>query len=211
MTALLTGRHIMVDGETLSLGKSGLFFQLGACEFYPEEGRIGATFNRYIDLRSSMAAGRMVDPGTILYWMDGPEEARKRHVAGLQEAPSLVQVLHELAEFCHLTNDRRGLGRRLQLSNGIWSHGAAFDCAMLEDTYASLGLETPFSYRDIRDTRTLFTLAGFDFSGWLSLDQHLLGWPSTAAPHVAHDGESDAIAQALGVMEALQYLRRTER
>lgn len=199
----------MLDGETLSTGKQGIFFQIGACEFFPAEGRIGATFNRYIDLRSSLAAGRTLDPDTLMYWLDdsnkGGPAARQRMVAGLRNAPSLVSVLHDLADFCQVSNGRQGMGQKREDAAGVWSHGAAFDCAMLEDTYESLGLEKPFKYNRIRDTRTLFAIAGFEYGNWC--DAHLASqWPETAPPFVQHDGESDAIAQALGVIEALRRL-----
>lgn len=204
---LLTGRHVMIDGETFGLGKSSVFFQIGACEFFPEEGRIGQTFNRYIDFGSSLQAGRTIDPGTMLYWMGMDGDARQRMLAGLKDAPSLVEVLMALTEFCQVSNGVRGLGQKREDAAGVWSHGLAFDVAMLEDTFSSLGLKTPWGHRDPLDTRTIFRLAGFGFSRFCDEEMGPL-WPETAAPHVAHDGESDAIAQALAVMEAVKRLRR---
>ena len=64
----MKGRHIMVDNETLSLSMNGIILQVGGCEFFPEENRIGSTFNMYVDLRSTMAAGFTLDPDTLLYW-----------------------------------------------------------------------------------------------------------------------------------------------
>lgn len=203
--ALLTGRHVMLDGETFSTGKSGVFFQIGGCEFFPEEDRLGRTFNRYIDLGSSLAVGRTMDPDTILYWMGMEGDARLRMLAGLKDAPSLVQVLGELADFCQISNGRQGLGQKREGADGVWSHGGAFDVAMLEDTYAAFGMEAPWHHRDPLDTRTIFRLAGFSLGRFIEQE---MTWPETAAPHVEHDGESDAIAQALGVMEALKRLRR---
>lgn len=209
MTPLLTGRHVMVDLETFGLGKSSVFFQVGACEFFPEEDRIGETFNRYIDFGSSLQAGRTIDPRVILYWMGHESDgARQRHVAGLtRDPPSFVQVLQELTDFCQVSNGRRGLGQRREGAEGVWSHGPAFDAAILEDGYASLGLKTPWHHRDVLDTRTIFRLSGFSLSRFCGEEMAPL-WPQTAAAHVAHDGESDAIAQALAVMVAVRRLRR---
>lgn len=205
---MLTGRHVMIDGETLGTGKQAAFLQLGACEFFPEEKRIGDTFSVHVDLSSSLAAGRMLDPGAFLFWLEAGREAQQRLASGLRSGSSLVDVLVRLGDFCRISNGRRGLGQRREEPAGIWSHGLAFDVAMLEDTYASVGLEVPWHHRTPLDTRTIFRLAGLDFSSWCAERRFEDRWPQTAPPHVAHDGLSDAIAQALAVMDAEDRLRR---
>lgn len=209
MSGLLTGRHVMVDLETLGTGKSAAWLQVGACEFFPEEDRIGLLFNMYVDMGSSFAAQRAVDPGAFMYWLaDAPADARERMVAGLRDAPSLVEVLHALADFCRTSNGQRGLGKKSAEPDGVWGHGAAFDCAMVEDTYAAMSLKCPFGHRAIRDTRTIFSLGDISLSNYCQYGDMREKWPATAPPHVAHCGLSDSIAQSLAVMAAARKLQR---
>lgn len=207
---LLTGRHVMLDLETLGTGKQAAWLQVGMAEFWPEERRVSAWASWYVDVKSSFAAGRQVDPGALLFWLDdekgaGPE-ARSRLVAGLRDAPSLVDVLRQVDDSFQTSNGRQGMGARREPPDGVWSHGAAFDLAMAEDTFQSLGRWTPFKYSSIRDTRTVFQLAGMDFHAWVEDDFGGWSWPEGAPPYVLHDAQSDAIAQAMGVMAACDML-----
>lgn len=205
---MLTGRHVMIDTETLSLSANALVMQIGAAEFFPEQGTVGRTFCRYVSLGSGMAAGRTVDPDTILYWLSADDDARLRLVEGLREAVPLAQALFELSEWMMVGNGRQGLGRRTEEPDGVWSHGAAFDVPILQESFASVGQKEPWGHRSVYDTRTVFALAGDRMTDFH--DGILLRWPDTAPPHVAHCAQSDAIYQAMALMDSLRGLRRVE-
>lgn len=194
---MLKGRHIMIDLETLGTSAGAMMLQVGACEFFPEEGRIGNTFNQYVDMGSSLQAGRMFDPGAFLFWLRQSEEARSRLVSGLEDTYSLSSVLMNLTDFIQVSNGRQGLGQRRFEPDGVWSHGSGFDLVIVRENYASLGIKEPYDFRLDRDTRTLFSMAEVKVSGFEEK------WPDHVPPFVAHDGLSDAVAQAICVMHAL--------
>jgi len=200
----LAGRHVMVDGETLSLGGSCAFTQLAALEFWPDDpGRECRIWSRYIDLSDSMRLGRQLDAQTILWWMDdggAGMEARQALVRGLtsRDNPPMSwrEALEELAAF--LTGPvGRGMGAKPAQLVGVWSHGAAFDMSRLETAYRDLRLRAPFSHRDVLDTRTLFRLAGRELSQLC---------PHAENGLVLHDARADVEAQATAVQAALTII-----
>lgn len=205
MSPLLTGRHVMVDTETLSLSAGGIVMQLGAAEFLPEQGVVTRVFRRYVSLGSSMAAGRTLDPDTFLYWLEAEDAARLRLAEGLRSAVPLAQALHEFSDWVVTDNGRQGLGRKTEQPDGVWSHGAAFDVPLLQENYASVGQKEPWGHRAVYDTRTVFALAGVRMTDY---EEKVLGsWPTMVRPHVAHCAESDAVYQALALMLALGSLQ----
>src|SRR5262249_10164630 len=50
------------------------------------------------------------------------------------------------------------------LASKIWSHGVTFDVVVLDTAYRKIGRPPPYEFRNARDTRTLFDLAGVEYS-----------------------------------------------
>jgi len=73
----------------------------------------------------------------------------------------------------------------------FWSHGSIFDIAIIEDIYRQLNRTPPWSFWQIRDTRTIFDL-GFD------PDMPKGG---------KHDALQDAIRQSVGVQNIYAKLK----
>lgn len=203
---MLTGRHIMIDLETLGTSTSSIAMQVAACEFNPETGEVGGYFNRYVDIATSLRAGRTLDPDTILYWMGVEDAARHRMITGLRGTGlPLVQVLFELGDFMQISNGRQGLGRRMAKPDGVWSHGLTFDVPIIQEACGAVGMKEPFDFRDCLDTRTVFALSGKRLSQYDPVIAEK--WPKDAPARVKHCGLSDAIAQAIAVSEALATIR----
>lgn len=199
----MRGRHIMLDNETLATSTGAILLQIGGCEFFPEERRIGQTFNSYIDLGSSMAAGRLLDPDTFLWWLQQSDEARMALVDGLQnKSDTLNSVLMVLADFCMMSNGRRGLGAKRELPEGVWGHGSSFDISQIEDCYHNAHIDIPWRFQEVRDTRTIFDLCGTS----LGDEVKLITWPDHLPPRVHHEASSDAVAQALAIMACLDRI-----
>lgn len=74
----------------------------------------------------------------------------------------------------------------------IWCHGATFDCPILAELYRRVGREAPWKFWNIRDTRTLYDLAGVDLKAF-----------AVPPPHVALN---DAIGQTNAANEALRRI-----
>ncbi len=192
------GRNIMVDLETLAKGASAASPQIGAVAFYPDEpGREFERFNVHVSFRSLFAAGRTIDPDTLLWWLDdegaGPE-ARRAMVAGQRSDAclDLAAALLAFQDFCQLTGGRRALGHRAEPPARIWGHGPTFDVTILETAYADLGLAAPWSYKGIRDTRSIIEATGLE-----------MGYPEQGG----HIAVIDAEHQARRMLEAIAVLK----
>jgi hypothetical protein len=80
----------------------------------------------------------------------------------------------------------------------LWSHGPAFDIAILAAAYDAVGLPVPWHYRAPRDTRTAFDIADVgDHSAFMQQYNH----------GTAHHALDDAISQAKAVCGAYARLR----
>lgn len=169
-------RHIMLDLETLGKGGNAVISQIGGCIFQPcaKEWNVGS-FQYYIDPQSCIDVGMKMDWDTIQWWLKQSEEAR----AGFQGTTmSIVEALGILKQASWST------------MRGVWSHGACFDIPILENAFKLCGQKTPWNFKTVRDTRTLF---------WLTNPV----WPDNP---VKHSAKHDAIAQAGAVVNGLRSI-----
>jgi hypothetical protein len=77
----------------------------------------------------------------------------------------------------------------------IWCHGATFDCPLLDELYRRAGVPSPWSYWQVRDTRTLYDLAGVNPKDY-----------AVPPPHIALN---DALGQSRAANEALRRIYQT--
>jgi hypothetical protein len=194
--------HIMLDLETMSTAPDAAIVQVGAVRFDLETGivcspathakftppeqsptpALGHWFERTVALQSSLLAGGRIDPDTVAWWRKGHAEAK---ISIESNAERLGVVLSAFSTW-------------YPPGAILWSHGAAFDVPVLDCAYLSLGnlfpITAPWSYRDVRDTRTLFWLA------------ELAGWQKPKR-ETAHTALADAVAQAEDVCAAYTWLK----
>jgi hypothetical protein len=182
-------KHVMIDTETFALGAKPAIIQVGAvifdpCAVLPND---APKAEWTVSLQSSLLlAGSDYDEGTRQWWSRQSDEA-KRSVCGV--ALPIDEVLMQLGRF--ILNECGGLPL------GVWAHGAAADVPWLESAYRALGLKVPWSYRQVKDTRTLFWLA------------KAVGWLPVPREGVAHTALQDAIWQARDVVHALVAVKST--
>lgn len=179
---------ISADCETLSLRENPALLSIGAVLFDPcgndtvETLRAAPSFSVIIDLKDQVGKfGRHIDPGTIMWWMKQPDEARKRVMS---ETPAgLHMALSDFGEWITL---HAGYDARL------WTHGAAEDAVWLRGAFRDTQVMFPIHYRNVRDTRTLFDL---------------MDTPEIVVPGlVDHVAVDDAIYQALRIQHAHRQL-----
>jgi hypothetical protein len=183
---IMAAPHVMLDLETMSTAPNAAIVQIGAVRFDPMESTTWirqGRFERTVALQSSLLAGGVIDPETVAWWRRQEETARFAITA---DAFPLDIALSAFT-------------RWFPKGATIWSHGAAFDVPVLDHAYRSLGLVAPWGYRDIRDTRTLYSLA-----------EQLAGWkrPEHLTTHCAL---ADALDQAGDVQSAYQALWSLKR
>ena len=73
----------------------------------------------------------------------------------------------------------------------VWSHGAGFDVIILEWYFRKIEKAIPWSFWEVRDTRTLFDI----------------GINPNRATVTAHNALADAVDQAQGVQKIYRTLR----
>ena len=144
-------KHIMIDIETMGTSADAVILSVSACYFEPSTGAIGDTFDKQINLKASLSAGRVIDASTLLWWMDQDDNARKQFSKNLK-AGKMSDVLKEFSGFI-----KRGCK--------VWGNGASFDLTILSTAFARCKIKTPWDFWNERDVRTLVHLGqelGFD-------------------------------------------------
>ena len=175
---------LMIDLETLATTPDALILSIGAVFFDRHiPGKLGAEFYRRIqfDQRHGRVCGN-----TLSWWME------KRSAWPDGEAQHLAPALVDFASFIILQTEDVGL------RPVIWGHGADFDPPILHSAYLACGMDRPWGKGQVRDTRTLFDLAGYR-------------WSTEGPRDGVHHALEDAKAAARAVQEAMQKLRSERR
>lgn len=133
----------MLDIETMGNESYSSIISIGAVEFDIKTGNTGREFYANVDLQSCVDLGLLINPATVMWWMQQNEQARKDFV----ERPSIPirQALSEFSLFCNKDYE-------------VWGNSARFDCGILQDAYNKAGLPTPWKFWNERCVRTLVAL-----------------------------------------------------
>ena len=172
----------MIDLETLSTNPDAVVLTLGAVKF----NRTGPAqslhemdhFYTRIEIQSCIEAGLSISHETKDWWEKQSSEARHEALTHKDRVP----LVHALLEFSGWFKD----------SQCIWSHGATFDCVILEQAYKACNIPIPWKFWSARDTRTLFDLAGVNIKDF----------PVRVAHHALHD----AFRQVLAAKASIERL-----
>lgn len=171
---------IMLDIETISTLPNAVILSLAAISFDPFDSSAaiaGRVWN--FDIEEQTAMGRHVDDDTLSWWAEqGPEAFDAAFGEHIERTP-IATAMESFHKF--VWNSKR-----------IWAHGAVFDITILENLLRQLGRPSPWGFRDIRDTRTLFDL----------------GIPYEYNNPCKHDCLSDCVAQALAVQQIYDELKQ---
>lgn len=140
-------KHLMLDLETLSKSADSVILSIGAVAF-DMDGTVGPEFERFPTIDDQMV-NRKIDWSTVQWWMEQEQTARMS-IANADRVLSLKECLIDFAGFC-----RDNLDEKFR----VWSNGASFDIAMMNHAYDQYGFETPWSYRNQMDCRTIVYLS----------------------------------------------------
>jgi len=176
---------VMLDLETLGTRPGSVILSVGAVVFEPYGRGLGAQFYRNVDKGSCWLLGMTEDQETVRWWAhDDRADAR----AALKR------------DQCSITDAVRSFAHFFKTYSGvqIWGHGSCFDVVLIEDAMRRCKVEIPWSFRNVRDTRTLFDYSGFETS-WTNEP------PTREGVH--HDSLSDAKYQARCVQHAVSMIR----
>ncbi len=134
---------IMLDLETLGTRHDSVITQIGACYFDRHTAKIGKTLLVNVEINSSLERGMTVTGGAIKFWVERGENA-----TFLEKPERITLALAKVSDF--MKKKKKAI---------IWCH-STFDAIILANAYYAIGQGLPYSYRAIRDIRTLVDLSG---------------------------------------------------
>lgn len=175
-------KDVMIDIETLSTQNNAAIIAIGAVAFDRRSGELGPELSISVDLKSCQAAGLHIDAGTVMWWMQQSEQARRKLFSEPRE--TLTGAL------LHLDN---WLRKFMEKDYRVWGNGTTFDNVLLHSAYRAVGQRAPWSYKQDACYRTMKNLL-----------------PQVDLPPqdgVAHDAVSDARNQARHLCLIFQCLQ----
>lgn len=138
---------IMIDIESLDTSPYCVILTIGAVRFDPK----GTGVVERLELRPTIEEqteqfNRTINEDTLKWW--GTQSlAAQQEAMGDQGRIPFRDAMQQLYKFCW--NKR-----------AVWSNGAAFDCVAMENAWAQLDIRCPWPFYTVRDTRTLYEVAG---------------------------------------------------
>jgi hypothetical protein len=142
-----------------------------------------------LSIPEQQALGMEMDAGTIQWWHDQEAKAPGAWARATSNPyPIRTALEHVNAWITWATGGGDAL---------VWCHGATFDCPLLAELYRRAGVPCPWQFWSVRDTRTLYDLAGINPKEW-----------AVPPPHVALN---DAIGQTRAANAALAILARAHQ
>lgn len=179
--------QVALDLETLGTSPDSVILAIGAVAVCEETGQ---RRRFYSVCNANAQPGRTVSRSTLDWWSKQSDAARAAFdEAHKQEAPMLTTVLEQLTQWIGdlgLTHDVF-----------VWGNGANFDVAMLEHAYKQISDFVPWSYKNVRDMRTLYDIT-------LRLGMDIKGNTIRVGTH--HNALDDAEFQANVIMESLHQI-----
>lgn len=141
--------NVMVDLETWGKRPGCAIASIGARAFDPKSNRtFGKPFYQKILVASCREVGLHEDKETLDWWAKQSFEAQNElH----RDARELIPVLNDFSTWWKTAGGTK-----------FWCNGAPFDDPILGAAYWLVGLEQPWDFRGVRDTRTVYDLAGLD-------------------------------------------------
>lgn len=159
--------HVMIDLETMGTRPNAPIVAIGAVAF--DANTLGPEFYTVVDLGDAVSEGAVIDPNTVLWWMQQSDEAR---AVFKRDGEPLGFALGEFRQWiCDLDLD------------GVWGNGASFDNVILSEAYRRLGTETPWPFWKDRCYRTVKNM--FDVPmGRIGVHHNALDDAKTQAMHL---------------------------
>ena len=176
---------IMIDLETLDVLPTASILTIGVVRFDPFGDDVNDPdcdkFYVKVNLDSCDRYGCTVSQDTVEWWSKQSQAAQDEAFSADGRIP-IESAMDQLYKFCWG-------GKR------VWSHGAGFDVIILENLFRKVGKAIPWSFWEVRDTRTLFDL----------------GIDPKRPPVLKHHALEDAWNQAVGVQNVFKTLRSSTK
>jgi hypothetical protein len=184
-----TAKDVMIDLETLSTRNNAIILVIAGIKFRRNDPDIPLekippryTFYRKIDIDSCKEIGLHYDKLTEDWWKTQSEEVYNEAFLG-----DRIKIKQALFEFTQWFNQE-------PTGTKIWSQGANFDIPILDEAYRRCGLEPPWKFWLVRDTRTIYDIANIYSKDFPAGNEH--------------NALSDCWRQIHGVKKAFKILKK---
>lgn len=141
-------RDLMIDIESLGTRPGSVVLSVAGVAFDPYSTNTGEEFSVNIDRTSAEEHGLTVDAATEIWWSKQDQSARDALLVSPKPLPRALSLLSKFIIKHECTR--------------IWCQGANFDAVLLDACFQAAGILTPWSYYNVRDTRTVYELAALD-------------------------------------------------
>lgn len=175
-------QNIMLDIETLGTKPGCVILSIGAVEF--DDNGLGDEFEVNIDVEDSANFGLVIEPRTVMWWMEQNEAARNKVCTPGEK------LLTALMNFTHAFDWQ---------NKKVWCNGANFDFPILDAAFDTMGIPTPWMYYNTNDYRTMKNLAGKKVVNEIQ--------KAHGQEFVAHGALDDAKQQALNLIGILKRVK----
>ena len=171
--------HATIDIETLGSTPDTVVLTIGGIKFDPmvDDG-LHSQFYYRLDADEQLEMGRTITQTTLEWWDKQPEEIK----AEAMDPEDRISVNETL----------KALNKWLVGVDKVWCQGPVFDIGILENLYKQINLHHNWSFWNIRDSRTLFSLMDSD--------------PRKEIDFAAHNALADAIVQSLCIQKVYKSL-----
>lgn len=172
---------VMIDIESLDTSPNCVILTIGLVSFNPK----GMGIVEKLELRPTIEEqtekfNRVINEDTLRWWSEQSPEALNEAMGDFGRI-SYSECMEQVYKFCW---NRRA----------VWSNGAGFDVVAMESAFRDLDMRIPWPFYTVRDTRTLYEIAG------VSLKDKKYGTKTT------HKAVEDAEHQAIVVQDAYRKL-----
>jgi len=135
--------HIMIDLETMGTRPDAPIVAIGAVAFNAHG--VHDTLYRLVSLRSSVAGGAVIDPETVMWWLQQDDDARAALVSLDNCSPCIIDAaLIDLKAFIEDFGD-----------DGVWGNGASFDNVIVAEAYRRDRQNVPWPFWKDKCYRTV--------------------------------------------------------
>lgn len=177
-----SGLSVMIDFETLSLEPNCAVLTMGVAIFNASNVVCSHEFG--FSLTQQLEEGRSINSDTLTWHMTKGAKARPSTFSLVSTGGSIAANMQRLVAMVHNREDAES-------KIFLWGNGANFDPVILEGLLRSCKTRPFWHYRNVRDTRTLFSLCPEELS---ELPRN-------------HTAMGDAIEQAKAVIRCNDWLR----
>lgn len=182
-------KDVMIDMETKGVGKLAVLLDIALVQFDIRTGEIGKTLHVVINSPSQEAIGREIDESTMAWWDRQKPEAR-----------DIIEVAENSGLDWYAAMDKVHAFLKGIKGSVIWSNGANFDIAILEEAFKRTPcLSQPWVMWKTRCVRTLHDIV-----------KEITGdaWKKEVKPPiVAHNSVEDCLYQIRYCVEAYNAIR----